>query len=44
MRQDVADEMCVGNWNVSIWRTDSWEKQVDEVPTSENMVKGRPWV
>lgn len=44
MRQDVADEICRGNWNVSIWRTDSWKKQVDEVPASENMVKGRPWV
>lgn len=44
MRQDVADSMCRGNWSVSIWRTDSWTRQVGDVPVSSNMVKGRPWV
>lgn len=43
MRQDVADELRQGDWNVSIWRTDSWKRQVDEVPASSHMVKGQAW-
>lgn len=43
MRQDVADGWLQGNWSVSIWRTDSWTKQVGEVPASSHMVKGRSW-
>lgn len=43
MRRDVADGVCRGNWNVSIWRTDSWIRQVGEVPASSHMVEGRPW-
>lgn len=44
MRKDVADGLRQRNCNVSIWRTDSWKQQVDEVPASSNMVKGRCWV
>lgn len=43
MRQDIADGLRQGDWSVSVWRTDSWTKQVDEVPASTHLVKGRPW-
>ncbi|KAL1882911.1 hypothetical protein Daus18300_000549 [Diaporthe australafricana] len=43
MRRDVADELCRGRWNVSIWRTDSWGKQVGDVLASSHMVRGKPW-
>lgn len=43
MRQDIADGFLQGKWSVSIWRTDSWTRQVGEVPASSHLVKGRPW-
>lgn len=43
MRRDVADEVCRGKWNVSIWRTDSWKKQVGDVLASSHMVRGQSW-
>lgn len=43
MRRDVGDKLCQGGWNASIWRTDSWNKQVGDVPTSSHMVKGQQW-
>lgn len=44
MRRDVAETWAGGDWMVSVWRTDSWRKQIGEIPVAGNMAKLRPWI
>lgn len=46
LKRDVAEVMLAGtNWNVGIWRTDSWELQTrDRIRVADVMRRGRCWI
>lgn len=45
MRRDVADMLLTSSadWQASIWRVDSWKREVADMPVHGRMVKGQCW-